>query len=130
MQAYVKTCHVCQVDKTEWKKEACLLQPFPILEKPWQCVSMDFISGFPKVEGFGLVLVVVDRFSKYTVFISASSECLAEEVARIFVSNVVKHFGMLDDIVSDQDTRFTSRFWIELFKMWGTECKFSTANHP
>ena len=25
MQAYVKTCHVCQVDKTEWKKEASLL---------------------------------------------------------------------------------------------------------
>ena len=25
VQAYVKTCHVCQVDKTEWKKEASLL---------------------------------------------------------------------------------------------------------
>ena len=32
--------------------------------------------------------------------------------------------------MSDRDTRFTSRFWVELFKMWGTECKFSTTNHP
>ena len=53
MQAYVKTCHVCQVDKTERKKEAGLLQPLSIPEKPCQCVSMDFINGFPKVEGFG-----------------------------------------------------------------------------
>ena len=73
---------------------------------------------------------MVDRFSKYVVFIPAPSECLAEEAARIFFSNVVKHFGMPEDIVSDRDTGFTGRFWVELFKLWGTECKFLTANHP
>ena len=52
-----------------------LLQPLPILKRPWQCLSMVFISGFPKVEGFRSVLVVVDRFSKYAVFIPAPSEC-------------------------------------------------------
>ena len=30
----------------------------------------------------------------------------------------------------DLDTRFTGRFWVELFKMWGKKCKFSAANHP
>ena len=34
VQAYVKTCDVFQVDKTERKKEAGLLQPLPIPEKP------------------------------------------------------------------------------------------------
>ena len=107
-----------------------LLQPLPISERPWLCLSMDFISGFPKVEGFKLVLVVVDRFSKYVVFIPALCECPAEEAVRIFFSNGLKHFGMPEDIVSDRDMRFIGRFWVELFKMWGTtECKFSTANH-
>ena len=87
---------------------------------------MDFINGFLKVEGFGSVLVVVDRFSKYAVFIPASGECPAEEATRIFFSNVVKHFGMPENIVSDRDTRFTDRFWVELFKIWSIECKFST----
>ena len=130
VQAYVKTCHVCQVDKTERKKEVGLLQPRPIPKRPWQCLLMDFISRFPKVEGFESILVVIDRFSKYVVFIPASSECPAKEAARNFFSNVVKHFGMPEDIVSNRDTRFTSKFWVGLFKMWGTECKFSTANHP
>ena len=130
MQAYVKTCHVCQVDKTERKKEVGLLQPLLILERPWQCLSMDFISGFPKVEVFGSVLVVLDRLSKYVVFIPAQSECLAKEEARIFFSNIVKHFGMPEGIVSDRDMWFTGKFWVKLFKMWGTtECKFSTSNH-
>ena len=101
MQAYVKTCQVCQVHKTERKKEAGLLMSLPILKRPWQCLLMEFISGFPKVEGFRSILVVVDRFSKYFVFIPASNECPAEEAARIFFSNVVKHFGILEDIVSD-----------------------------
>ena len=101
VQAYSKTSHVYQVDKTEQKKETGLLQPLPISERPWKCVSRDFINGFLKVEGFLSVLVVVDRFSKYAIFIPASSECPAEEAARIFFSNVVKQFGMPKDIVND-----------------------------
>ena len=101
---------VCQVDKTKRKKEVGLFQPLAISKRPWQCLSMDFISRFPKVEGFGYVLVVVDRFSKYVVFVSAPSECPTKEASRIFFSNVMKHFGMLEDIVIDRDTRFTDRF--------------------
>ena len=78
---------------------------------------MDFISKFPKVEGFGSVLVVVNRFSKYVVFIPTPGECPTEETAHIFFSNVVKHFGMPEKIVSDRDMQFTGRFWVELFKM-------------
>ena len=130
VQAYVKTCHACQVDKIKRKKEAGLLQPLPIPERPWQCISMDFITGFPKIVGFKSILVVVNKFSNHSVFIPTPSECLVEEAVRIFFNNVVKHFGMPKDIMSDQDTWFTGRFWVEQFKMWGTECKFSMANHP
>ena len=49
VQAYVKPCLVCQNDKIEWKKGACLLHPLPIPKRPWHCLSMDFIVGFPKV---------------------------------------------------------------------------------
>ena len=119
------TCHSYGVGASQG-----LLQPLPFPERPWQYLLMDFISGFLKVEGFGSVWVMVDRFSKYIVFIPTPSECPAEEVVRIFFSNVVKHFRMPKDLVSDRDTWFTRKFWVELFKMWGTECKFSTANHP
>ena len=81
------------------------------------CLSTDFINRFPKVEGFRSVLVVVDRFSNYAVFIRASSECPAEEATRIFFDNVVKHFGMPEDRVSDRDMRFIGKFWVELFKI-------------
>ena len=107
-----------------------MLQPLPILESPWISVSMDFITGMPKVKGIGLVFVVVDRFSKYVVFKAAPSTCTAELAADLFYKNVVKYFGLPEDIVSDRDFRFTSRFWTVLFRLLGSQLKFSTANHP
>ena len=91
---------------------------------------MDFITGCPKVQGYRSILVVVDRFSKYAVFILAPHECAAKEVGRLFFNDVAKYFGILEDIVSDKDSRFTGKFWVELFKMMGAKFKFSTTNHP
>lgn len=56
------------MDKVERKNEACLLQSLPILERSWQYLSMNFISAFPTVNEFENVLVVVDRFFKYFIF--------------------------------------------------------------
>ena len=91
---------------------------------------MDFISGFPKVDDKASIMVVVNRFSKYSIFIAAPELCSSEVVADLFYKDMVKYFGVPADIVSDRDTRFTGRFWTALFNMMGTEINFSTANHP
>lgn len=130
VEAYVKTCLVCQQDKVEHQLPTGLLEPLPIPERPWESVSMDFIVGLPSSEGCAWILVVVDRFSKYGVFIPAPKDCTAEQAAQLFLKHVVKHWGLPKTIVSDRDPRFTGRFWTELFKLLGTELNFSTAMHP
>lgn len=129
IEAYVKSCLVCPLDKTERKKEAGLLQPLPIAVRPWASVLMDFISGFPK-DGKASIMVMVDRFSKYGIFVAAPTLCSSEVAVELFYKHVVKNFGVPLDIVSDRDARFTGRFWTSLFNMMGTVLKFSTANHP
>ena len=121
---------LCQLDKMERKKTAGLLQLLPILEKPWESIFMDFIGKFPKVSDCKSIFVIVYRFSKYVVFIPAPEECPSEEAARLFFSNVVRYFGLPKDIISDRDARFTRKFWVDLFKLLGSELKFSTGNHP
>ena len=64
IKAYLKTCLVYQQDKVEQKMLGDLLEPVPIPERPWKSVTMDFIVGLPKVDGFRSIMVVVDRFSK------------------------------------------------------------------
>ncbi|KAI5662326.1 hypothetical protein M9H77_21649 [Catharanthus roseus] len=107
-----------------------LLDPLPIPKRPWESVSMDFITSLPKSEEFGSIIVVVDRFSKYATFIPAPIDCTAEETARLFLKNVVKLWGVPSTIVSDRDPRFTGRFWTELFKLLGSDLNFSTSFHP
>ncbi|WMV19765.1 hypothetical protein MTR67_013150 [Solanum verrucosum] len=94
-------------------------------------VSMDFISGFPKVESKVSIMVVVDKFSKYDIFMAAPTLCSSEIVAELFIyKHVMNNFGVPLDIVSDRDAIFTGRFWTALFNMMDTDLKFSNTNHP
>ena len=48
VKAYVRTCLVCQQDIIEKHVPSGVLEPLPILERPWESGSMDFITFFPK----------------------------------------------------------------------------------
>ncbi|KAE8708434.1 cytochrome P450 78A7-like [Hibiscus syriacus] len=121
MELYVKTFLVCQQDKVENRQPVGLLEPLPVPQRPWDSITLDFISALPKSEGYGLIMVVVDRFSKYMTFIPCPKDCTAEEAARAFFKNVVKHWALPSSIISDRDPRFTGRLWTELFKLLGTD---------
>lgn len=107
-----------------------MLQPVPIPDGPWQEISMDFIEGLSKSEGYSTILVVVGRFTKVSHFLPLKHPFTAASVAKAFLNNIVKLHGLPLVIVSDRDKIFTSAFWKELFRVWGTELHMSTAYHP
>ena len=90
---------------------------------------MGFIIGLPKLEDYGSIIVVVDRFSKYATFIAAPTDCITEELPRLLFKHVVKYWGLPKYIISDRDLHFTRKFWIELFKLMSSEFHFSTSFH-
>ncbi|PHT93372.1 hypothetical protein T459_01254 [Capsicum annuum] len=130
IEVYVRTCLVCQQDKVEHKAPGGLLEPLPTAEKPWDSVTMDFITFLPNSEGCGTIMVVVDRFSKYATFSAATSNCKAKEAAQLFLKDVVKLWDVPRHIIGDRDPRFTGAFWKELFSLLGSELHFSTSFHP
>lgn len=91
---------------------------------------MDFIEGLPKSEGREVILLVVDRFTKYSHFVGINHPYTHFHVARIFMDNIYKLHGLPKSIISDRDSIFISAFWQELFKLLGTELSLSTAYHP
>ena len=90
IEAYVRTCLVCQQDKVDHQLPAGLLETLPLETRPWESVSMDFITSLPKSEGCGSIMVVVDRYSKYATFIAPPIDCKVVEAARLFVKHIVK----------------------------------------
>jgi len=101
-----------------------------IPEGAWQDLSIDFIEGLPKSEGYTMILVVVDRFTKYAHLIPIKHPYTAHTIAQSVFDNVVKLHGMPKTIISDRDKVFTSIFWKELFQLLGTQLMFSSAYHP
>ena len=61
IQEYVAKCIVCQKKKYDRGKQLGLLQPLPILNSPWESISMDFIFGLPKsIHGNTGIWTIVD----------------------------------------------------------------------
>ena len=69
---YVRECDVCQRIKSETSVPASLLQPLKVPTTPWTNVNLHFVEGLPKSQGFEVILVVVNRLTKYVHFVPIS----------------------------------------------------------
>jgi hypothetical protein len=71
---YLAKCLECQHVKAEQWHLAGLLQPLPIPEWKWETISMDFITGLPKLARQNdAIMVVVDKLRKSAHFIPVKS---------------------------------------------------------
>ncbi|KAA3467299.1 reverse transcriptase [Gossypium australe] len=91
---------------------------------------MDFIKGLPISRGNDIILVVVDRHTKYGHLVALSHPFTALKVAQEYLNQVYKLYEALESIVSDYDKIFINQFWQELIQKLKTRLHLSTAYHP
>jgi hypothetical protein len=92
----------------------------------WDKISIDFILGLPKTPtGEDFIWVVFDRLTKSAHFIPMKVNDPMDKLAKLYVQNIVCLYGVPSAIISDRDSRFTSRFWQSLQKEMGKKLKFS-----
>ena len=92
---------------------------------------MDFITGLPTTEnGKDAIMVVVDRLSKMAHFIPTTTKVTAQEVADLFVKEILRLHGIPKTIVSDRDPKFISQFWESFTKRLDIKRCLSSSFHP
>lgn len=130
VEDFVRQCSICQHAKHEQSHPGGKLQPLPIPQEPWQEITMDFVEGLPKSDGYDAIMVVVDRLTKYAHFVPLRHPFNAAQVARSFWDNIIRLHGVPHSIVSDRDKVFTSTMWREILNAAGTKLLYSTAYYP
>ncbi|GJS46432.1 retrotransposable element Tf2 [Tanacetum coccineum] len=126
----VSECVICQRNKYSTLVPGGLLQPLELSEKARDEVTMDFIDGLPRSEGYTVIIVVVDRLSMYAHFIPLWHPYTTITVAAAFLREVIRLHGVPLSMVTDRDKVFMSNFKKEVFKLQGIKLKRSTAYHP
>ncbi|GJV04567.1 oligopeptide transporter 4-like protein [Tanacetum coccineum] len=74
---------------------AGLLSPLPILNQVLEDVAMDFITGLPNSHGYTVIMVVINRLSKYAHFAPLHAQFTAPQVATLFTSIGVTLFKVV-----------------------------------
>ena len=127
---YIKSFTACSIAKPTIKKQG-LYTPLPTPEKPWESISMDYISGLPSTKQCNdCVFVFVDRFSKMDILTACKKNITVAYTAKLFFELVWVHFGIPQTIISDQDNKFLNTFWSSLSSLLDTKLTKSIAFHP
>ena len=131
LNMFCKRCATCQAQKPATQAPSGLLVPLSVPDRPFECVSMDFVTCLPLTDrGYDAIFVVVDKFSKWVQLIPCTTEVDAVTCAPLFFENWVCKFGMPSRIICDRDPRFTSNFWSGLMRNLDCKLAMSTAYHP
>ena len=92
---------------------------------------MDFIIYLPQTKaGYDTLLVIMDYITKMLILRPTHSTAMAVDTARIFMDAMIRVHGVPQTIVSDTDTRFTSNFWREIYRVMGATLAMSSGFHP
>ena len=113
--------------------EPRLLEPFPIPNRKWMDVSLDFVEFLPECRRqnrvYQHILVIVDRLTKrrlYEPLTTLSTDELTDAISRRLFSS----YGFPISTVNDRGSQLTAHLWKRVCERYGVKIKFSSANHP
>ncbi|GJW70443.1 putative reverse transcriptase domain-containing protein [Tanacetum coccineum] len=128
---YVSKCLTCLKVKAEHQRPSALLQQPEISVWKWEGIAMDFVTKLPRTSsGHYIIWVIVERLTKSAHFLPMREDYKMERLARLYLNEIVARHVVPISIISNRDSRFTSRFWQSMQEALGTRLDMSMAYHP
>jgi hypothetical protein len=117
--------------KVDHHHPTSLLQPHEVPMSKWEVISTYFVVGLSLTSHrHNAILVIVYKLTKSAHFILVRDTYDVTNVERVFISEVICFHRLPKNIISNRDSRFTSRFWTSLQLALGTHLNLSTTYHP
>lgn len=131
VRRFIRNCDVCGRIAVWRERKRGLLKPLPIPDRPWQEISIDFITGVPPAgpEKATNIMVITERLQKHVIF-QPMAEITTDAVAQTLLWCLIRHHGYPSAIVSDRGPQFTSQVWKRICELLQIVRRLSTAHHP
>lgn len=127
---YIRSCRLCQTQKSRTTKTPGPLQSITPPESPFQQMGIDFLGPFPISNNNNRwVIVAVDYLTRY-----AETTCVrtatAQDAADFFLHSILLRHGAPQNIISDRGTPFIAKLIEEVLRLTNTIHKVTSAYHP
>ena len=128
IEEFVKGCILCSIYKANNKSKTEIGVPRQIL-KPKFCWQNDICSGLTKIDGHQSFLCIVVMYSGYVVPVALRNETSAT-IAKAIEQNIIKPFGVLVELSSDNATNLNGPEVVKLCKFYDINRRLTTAYSP
>ncbi|GJV83597.1 putative reverse transcriptase domain-containing protein [Tanacetum coccineum] len=121
---YVSKCLTCAKVKAEHQRPSSLLVQPEIPQWKWDNITMDFIMKLPKSsQGYDTIWVIVDRLTKFAIFVPMRETDPMEKLVRMYLKEVVTRHGIPVSIICDRDPSYHASIKAALFEaLYGRKC--------
>ena len=128
---FCRSCTTCSRSKAKRHKPYGLLKQLPVPTWPWNSILMDFIKQLPpsSENSYTAILVVVDCFTKQSIFIPTFNTITSAHFAELFVVHVFSKHSIPSHVTSDRGSKFVSHFFWSLGKALDMKLHFTSGYH-
>ncbi len=132
---YIIRCNSCCRNKIQRDKRYDRVTQLNTLNAPWELVIMNFITKLSTSKNsawevkFNSILTIVDRLTKYTMFISFKETATAPVLTYTILQELINNHGLSKKFIINRDKLFTSKFWETLTAELRINHKMSMAYH-
>ena len=130
IKKYIGTCNISQKTKLRHHVPIGMLQPIPIPSQPFEVVSMDFIPELPESSRYNNILVIIDKLTKYAIFILTTTSITKKGTAELFFRHMIAQYGIPRQVISDWDVWWRGKFWKEICDQMGMKRALTMAYYP
>jgi len=133
---YIIKCDSCCRNKIQRDKRYDKVTQLNALNVSWESVTMNFITKLSTSKNsawevkFNSILTIVDRLTKYTMFISFKKTATASVLTYTILQELINNHRLSKEFITNRDKLFTSKFWKMLTAELKINHKMSTAYHP